>query len=217
VPCLRCGLGGRLSRMTEQLGKHNASGPVARRADGTIDPAGYVKSRLGDRRNLAFHAVLVIVSAVGLGVRSGSSRSSMLAFVAGLLILEFGIVFAVRFAAGHRERRRRSAGQPPSWPAGLMAVLQTREAGFEIPADIRNDSGLRGRLTDDGDRWTWATRSTRTRPVGPTIVLDGSWSPDMDHRLGYRHILTFTDQRGARLDFGIAPRRDLLHHLQKRR
>lgn len=199
--------------MTDQLGNHNASGPLARSLDGTIDPGGYVKSRLGTRRNLALHAVILLGLGVIFLLRGGNGLPFTLALVAGAALLEFAVAFGARFLAAHNEQRRRSAGHAPSWPSNLLAVLQAREAGFDIPSGIRNDSVLRGRLTDNGDRWTWTARSTRTRPERPTIVLSAAWSPSMDHKLGHRHILTFTDQRGARLDFGIGRRRDVLRHL----
>jgi hypothetical protein len=164
--------------------------------------------------SLAFHAVVLIGWGVILVIRGGGSLTFALVLLAGLLLVEHGVVYLFRFVAGYRELRRRAAGRAPTWPAGLVAVLQAWEAGFAIPSGVCNDSSLRGRLTLDGDRWSWTAKPTRTRPEITTIVLPADWSPTLHHKLGYRHILTFTDQGGARLDFGIGLCRDLLRHLQ---
>jgi hypothetical protein len=199
--------------MTQQLGKHNASGPAARRRDGTIDPAGYVKSRVGDRRNLASHGVLLVGWGVIWGLRGGDSIAFVLAMIAAVVIVEFGALYGLRFLAERRELRRRAAGHPPGWPAALIAVLQARQAGFEIVADYRNDTVVRGRLTAEGDRWSWSAEPSRKHPVGVTITLDTSWAPAMSDRVGYRHIVTFNDRRAQRLDFFVGPRRDLRRYL----
>ncbi|HET9116874.1 MAG TPA: hypothetical protein VFN75_02160 [Pseudonocardiaceae bacterium] len=203
--------------MADQLGKHDATGPRARRADGTVDPAGYLKFRLASRRDLAVHAVILCAWCVILVVRGGSGLPFSVVLVASILMAEFAILRVLRLGASYRERQRRAAGHAPAWPASLICVLQAREAGFDIPPRIRSDSGLRGRLTDDGDQWVWTGQPTRTHPGSPTIVLRECWSPTVHHKRGYRHFLTFTDQEGRRLDFRIGARRDLVRHLRGHR
>jgi hypothetical protein len=171
------------------------------------------KSRLGDRRNLAFHGVLLVGWGAIWGLRAGDSIAFVLAMIAAVVILEFGAVYGLRFISGRRELRRRAMGHPPGWPAALMAVLQARQAGFEIVGDYRNDTVVRGRLTAEGDRWSWTAKPNRKHPLGATITLDAGWAPAMANRIGYRHILTFTDTRAQRLDLLVAPRRDLRRYL----
>jgi hypothetical protein len=203
--------------MTDQFGKHDATGPRGRRADGTVDPAGYVRSRLAVRRNVMFHGVYLIAWSVILLVREGGGLASAFLVFAGLLVLDVATMYLFRFVAGRREQRRRASAQAPSWPAHLVAVLQAREAGLDIPAGIRGDSSLPGRLTQVGDRWLWTAKQARNRPAIATLTLPADWLPTLNPKLGYRHILTFLGHGGARLDFGIGARRDLRRHVQGHR
>lgn len=199
--------------MTQQLGKHNASGPAARRTDGTLDPAGYLKSRMGDRRNLAFHGALLVGWGIAWGVRGGDGLGFVFALLAVVFALEFALLYGLRFLALRREHRRRAMGQLPSWPAALVAVLQARQGGFTLSADYPNDVAVRGRLTAEGDRWSWTAKPTRKHPRGAAITLDSAWTPEMSPRIGYRHVVTFLHARGDRLDFFVGPRRDLRRYL----
>jgi hypothetical protein len=177
--------------MTQQIGKHNASGPTARRRDGTIDPSGYLKSRLSDRRNLASHAVLLIGWGVIWSVRGGNGAVFVLVMIASLLIAEFGVAYAFRAVARRREQRRRRTGLSPSWAAALNAVLQAREAGFSLPSSYPNDAVVSGRLSNDADQWVWTAASNRRRSDRAALVFDGGWTPLPSERVGdsfRRHI-----------------------------
>jgi hypothetical protein len=202
--------------MADQMGRHDAMGPLARRPHGTNDPARYLKPRVTDRRKLAFHAMLLCTWVLILGIRGGGVGFTV-AVLVGLLLFDIAVVAVARIAAAHRERQRRAAGQAPSWPARLLAVSQAREAGLAMPPGIRNDRSFRGRLTHDGQRWHWTATPSRIGPEIPTLPLPADWTPILNDRVGYRHVLTFVELNGGQLDFSIGARRDLLNELNERR
>lgn len=202
--------------MTQQIGKHNASGPTARRRDGTIDPSAYLKSRLSDRRNLAYHAVLLIGWGVIWSVRGGNGASVVLVMIASLLLAEFGGAYIFKAVVGRREQRRRKTGLSPSWAASLIAVLQAREAGFSLPPSYPNDAVVSGRLSCEGSQWVWTAAANRRHPDRARLVFNPGWSPLCSRRFGTRTVVSFIDAETRRVDFFCRDWRDLRHHLNSR-
>lgn len=202
-----------LNVMSDQLGRHDATGPLARDADGRVDPQGYVRSALQGRELLLLHGFLAVVYALLVSMRGFGWPGGVIVF-SGLLALDLLLVSVIRGSQWWTERGRRHAGHPPSWSARLF-VLQARTQGIEIPRPIPGDSRLAGRLTDCGDHWAWTpSGSARTKAIRP-IDLRPGWAPRVTERIGSHGIATFDTPSadGPRLDFWVGRRRDLEHHL----
>ena len=203
--------------MSDQIGRHDASGPLARDADGHVDPEGYVRSALQGRELALAHAVLALLYAVVALIRGFGWPGGVVA-LAVLIIADLLIVGAVRMFQWYREERRRRAGEWPSWRAQLF-VLQARTQGFAIPRSIRDDTRLAGRLEDAGDHWRWTPgRGARAELVEPIVLTAGS-APRITERIGSHGIATFDPPAGdaRRLDFWVSRRRDLTRHLSRAR
>lgn len=199
--------------MSDQIGRHDATGPLARDVDGRVDPEGYVRSALQGRELLLVHGVLAVAYGLVILLRGFGAPGGFIVFGA-LLALDLVIVGAIRWSQWWTERGRRRAGHPPSWSARLF-VLQARTLGIDIPKTIRSDSRLAGRLAHCGDHWAWAPgKSGRTKAVQP-ISLTRGWTPRVTERIGSHGIATFDtpSEDGPRLDFWVSRRRDLEHHL----
>ena len=199
--------------MSDQLGRHDATGPLARDAGGRVDPEGYVRSALQGRESLLLHGFLAVVYALLVLVRGFGWPGAFIVF--GILVaLDLLLVCVIRGTQWWTERGRRLAGHSPSWRARVF-VLQARTQGIEIPRPIRGDSRLAGRLTDCGDHWAWMpSKPAGTKGVLP-IDLRSGWAPRVTERIGSHGIATFDTPSpdGPRLDFWVARRRDLEHHL----
>lgn len=209
------GVGAILIGMSDQIGRHDATGPLARDADGRVDPEGYVRSALQGRELLLMHGVLLVVYGVLLLARNFGVQGGFI-MLGALMVMDLVIVCAIRCSRWWGERSRRRSGRPPSWSARLF-VLQARTQGVDIPAMIGSDSRLPGRLSDCGDQWVWApARSARTKGV-QSISLAPRWIPRVTEHIGSHGIATFDtpSDDGPRFDFWVGRRRDLEHHLAR--
>ena len=206
-------MGATLAVMSDQLGRHDSTGPLARDADGRVDPEGYVRAALQGREMLLLHGFLAVVYGLLQLIRGFGGPGALILFGA-LLALDLVLVCVIRGSQWWTERGRRNAGHPPSWSARLF-VLQARTQGMQIPRVIRGDSRLAGRLTDCGDHWAWTPgRSARAKGV-QSIDLRPGWAPRVTARIGSHGIATFDSPSadGPRLDFWVGRRRDLAQHV----
>lgn len=143
----------RLWGVSDQIGRHDATGALARDARGRVDPEGYVRSALQGRELLVLHGVLAAAYGLLLAVRGFGVRGGVLV-LGCVVVVDILLVGGFRVGRWWAEQRRRRGGRAPSWNARLF-VLQARTQGIEIPRSIRGDSRLGGRLAHTGVRWTW--------------------------------------------------------------
>ena len=132
----------------------------------------------------------------------------------GLLTLVYLVLTIVVRRDLRRERRRRAAGAPPSWPAQLPGSV-ARLLGATAPgrhARRADEVGeLLGRLTlsDEGLRWD-PREGDRRRGVGP-LVFDRSWAAEVVSLWGpgRQGCLTLTHPDGTAVDVWIHHPADL--------
>jgi hypothetical protein len=162
--------------VSDQIGRHDASGPLARDADGRVDPEGYVRSAMQGRELLLMHGFFVAAYAVALLVRGFGMPGALIA-LAMLVLADVVIVGGVRIFRWWTERQRRRAGGWPSWPAHLF-VMQARAQGVAIPKPVRDDARLRGLLSNGGDQWVWTPgRAGQSSLVQPISLRAGLTPP----------------------------------------
>ncbi|MDT7806106.1 MAG: hypothetical protein QOI78_9539, partial [Actinomycetota bacterium] len=132
----------------------------------------------------------------------------------GTLALVYLVLTIVVRRDLRRERRRRAAGAPPSWPAQLP-VSAARLLGAKAPGRHARRAGevgeLLGRLTLAGGELCWAPREgDRRRGAGP-LVFDRSWAAEVVPLWGpgRQGCLTLTHRDGTAVDVWIRDPADL--------
>jgi hypothetical protein len=173
----------------------------------------YGRDRESRRRTRALlGAGQVTALAALLSLRTGWIPAVATAF--GVLVLPAAVVRLVMWRDGRAERRRRAAGEAPSWPAQLpvqAALLLGAKAPGRHARRVDEVGELFGRLSlEDGTlRWT-PREGDRSRGVGP-LAFDRSWKTEVVSLWGpgAQGCLTLTSSGGTAVDVWIRHPADL--------
>jgi len=162
------------------------------------------------KRSAISAAVSTALWIVSLGVRYGPKFAATAFAVLGLgAYAAVELLFSVN---RWTERRRRLAGNPWSWSAGLYSSGY-RISGGVWPGGGTRDAGLMGGriyLTESGLRWSPSRRVARAFGAGD-VSWDKTWKVETERvwGLGRYGRLTLTHTDGRRLDLWIRDEPDL--------
>jgi len=147
-----------------------------------------------------------------LGLKTG--WVPVAATLLGLLVLMVVVLWVVMGRDARAERRRRAAGQAPSWPAQLpvqAALLLGAKAPGHHARRADEVGELFGRLTLRDGSLHWEPRSgDRNRGVG-SVSFDRSWAAEVVSLWGpgAQGCLTLTSPDGTAVDLWIRHPEDL--------
>ncbi|MGW5740152.1 hypothetical protein [Amycolatopsis sp. NPDC003861] len=174
---------------------------------------GYGRDREGRRRTRTLLGVGYLVTLTALlGLKTGWLPA--VAALLGVLVLMAVVLRWVMWRDARTERRRRAAGEAPSWPAQLpvpVALLLGAKAPGRHARRVDEVGELFGRLSLRDGLLHWEPRpGDRDRGVGP-VTFDRSWTTEVVSLWGpgNQGCLTLTSPDGTAVDVWIRHPADL--------